>query len=80
MVTRETSRGPRPSPPFDQYRLGPGAALPEVQPCARDTVKQALVGQPMDREQEDSRLERPDHTDSLSQPFGLICFSKDTLM
>ena len=30
LVTRETSRGPRPSPPFDQRRLGPagpGAAL-----------------------------------------------------
>ena len=34
-------------------------------------MKQALVSQRMDREQEDSHLEWPDHTDSSSQPFGL---------
>lgn len=59
---------------------GPGWLCRKVSPAPGTQVKQALVGQGMDREQEDSHLEWPDHTDRSSQPFNLICFSKCKLV
>lgn len=51
-----------PLPPFDQHRLRPGCRT--VSPAPGTRVEQALVGQGLDGDQEDSHLEWPDHTDT----------------
>ena len=75
LVTRETSKGARPSPP-PLIRIitswGLGQVCREVSPVSKAKVKQALVGQGMSREQENSHLEWPDHIQLLRDSINII--------
>ena len=70
LVTRETAEGQAPHSPFDKnnHQLGPRASSRMVSCVHRVQAKQELVGRGMYREQENSHLEWPDNTLTLTYP------------